>query len=156
MAIKVASGKMKRTIAFRLRPGTDVMEAITGVCEQEGIKNGVIVSCLGSLRSAVVFNPEPKPNAKIGFGYGDPIEFKGPIELVSATGMICHGDDGKVLLHVHASLSDQHGNAFGGHLIPGNKVLITVDVIINEIEGIDMVRKYDDETEIPIFHPDQL
>ncbi len=154
--IQSASGKIGRIVAFRLRPGTDVMEGITAMCEKENIKNGVILSMIGSLNGAKVFNPEPLATSKIGFGYGDPIKFGGAIELVTGAGMICHSEKDEVLLHVHVSLSDRHGNAYGGHLIPGNIVLLTVDVMIGVIEGIDMVRKYDDETEIPMFSPTQL
>ena len=58
-------------------------------------------------------------------------------------------------LHVHMSLSDRYGNAHGGHLVEGTKVLLTVDVIIAEIGGLVMGRKFDDELEVPLFAPKQ-
>ena len=48
-----------------------------------------------------------------------------------------------------------YGNAHGGHLVEGTKVLLTVDVIIAEIGGLVMGRKFDDELEVPLFAPKQ-
>ena len=51
------------------------------------------------------------------YGYGEPTILYGPIELTAAAGMICHDDDGNLLLHVHMSMSDQHGTGHGGCLL---------------------------------------
>ena len=59
--------------------------------------------------------------------------------------MICHDDDGNLLLHVHMSMSDQHGTGHGGHLIEGTKVLLTTDMVIAELDGLVMGRRFDEE-----------
>ena len=53
------------------------------------------------------------------------------------------------------TVTDRHGNAHGGHLVEGTKVLLTVDVILAEIEGLVMGRKFDTELEVPLFAPRQ-
>ena len=83
------------------------------------------------------------------------LQLTGPIELTNASGIICHDDEGNTNLHVHMTLTDRHGNAHGGHLVEGTKVLLTVDVIIAEIEGVVMGRKFDEELEVPLFAPRQ-
>ena len=75
--------------------------------------------------------------------------------MTNASGIICHDDEGNTNLHVHMTLTDRHGNAHGGHLVEGTKVLLTVDVIIAEIEGVVMGRKFDEELEVPLFAPRQ-
>ena len=92
---------------------------------------------------------------KAGYGYGEVLHLTGPIELTNASGIICHDDEGNTNLHVHMTLTDRHGNAHGGHLVEGTKVLLTVDVIIAEIEGVVMGRKFDEELEVPLFAPRQ-
>ena len=87
--------------------------------------------------------------------YGEVLHLTGPIELTAGSGIICHDDQGVTNLHVHMSLSDRYGNAHGGHLVEGTKVLLTVDVIIAEIGGLVMGRKFDDELEVPLFAPKQ-
>lgn len=67
--------------------------------------------------------------------------------------MICHDEKGETLLHVHVSYSDPYGNAHGGHMTEGNKVLITVDIVIAELEGFEMGRRYDEDLDLFIFNP---
>lgn len=153
--ISMAEGGIKRIVAARMSPGEDVMLGLEKICEKYGIKDGVILSGIGSLDGAQFFNPVPLKDRKAGYGYSEPIVMRGPIELAGLTGMICHDAEGQTLLHVHYSLSDQHGNAHGGHLIEGNKVLMTVDVVIGEIEGVEMGRGYDEDLEVFIFAPKQ-
>ena len=152
--MEMAQGKLGRVIALRLKPGTDVLLGLQEACERNGINNGVILSAIGSLTGVQYCNPVELPT-KAGYGYGEILHLTGPIELTNASGIICHDDEGNPNLHVHISLSDRHGNAHGGHLVEGTKVLLTVDVILAEIEGLVMGRKFDEELEVPLFAPRQ-
>ena len=152
--IEMAEGKLSRIVALRLTPGTDVLLGLTEACKRAGINNGVILSAIGSLDSPHFCDVVELPT-KAGFGYGETLHLTGPIELTNASGIICHDDEGNTNLHVHISLSDRHGNAHGGHLVEGTKVLLTVDVILAEIEGLVMGRKFDEELEVPLFAPRQ-
>ncbi len=153
MDYTTVSGSIKRIVAFRLKPGTGVMEGIEDICKKENIKNGVILSLIGSLDGARFFDLDKSDKAKMGWAYGDPIILEGGIELVTATGMACHDEQGQILLHIHATFSDKSGKAYGGHMIPGNKTLITVDGVLAEVEGIDMLRSLDPNTGSVVFDP---
>lgn len=155
--LEMAQGNLTRVIAVRLRPGTDVLQGLTEACRRAGINNGVILSAIGSLDGVAYCNPVELPDKKAGYGYGygEVLHLTGPIELTAGSGIICHDDQGVTNLHVHMSLSDRYGNAHGGHLVEGTKVLLTVDVIIAEIGGLVMGRKFDDELEVPLFAPKQ-
>ena len=152
--MEMAQGKLGRVIALRLKPGTDVLLGLEEACKRNNINNGVILSAIGSLDSPHFCNPVELPT-KAGYGYGETLHLTGPIELTNASGIIYHDDEGKTNLHVHMTLTDRHGNAHGGHLVEGTKVLLTVDVIIAEIEGLVMGRKFDNELEVPLFAPRQ-
>lgn len=153
--ITSAIGSLNRVIAIRVSPGEEVLSAIESACKEHNITNGIILSAIGSFDGARFFTPVPL-DTKAGAGYSDPIEMTGPIELLNATGMITHSEEGNQDFHIHVTFSDGKGNAFGGHLIPGNIVLLTLDMVIGEINGIDMVREYDEDLEVPIFCPKQL
>lgn len=155
--ILTAEGRPGRIIAARLLPGTDFMQGLMQVCKEHSMNNGIILSAIGSLKKTIFLDPVERPDLKAGYGYGEPLESDGPIELLAAAGFICHADDGEVLLHVHATMCLEDGEAFGGHLVDeGNEVLLTADVVLMEIDGIDMARKMDEETEILMFSPRQL
>ena len=148
-----STGKIGKILAFRLEPGEYVLEGIKKACEDANIKNGVIISGIGSLDGARYFNPIPINDKKSGYGYGEELILRGPIELVNVNGMICEDEDKQTLLHIHCGFSDQYGNAYGGHLIDGNKVLLTVDIVVGEIEGMIMGRRYDENLEVFVFNP---
>ena len=152
--IEMAEGKLSRIVALRLTPGTDVLLGLTEACKRAGINNGVILSAIGSLDSPHFCDVVELPT-KAGFGYGETLHLTGPIELTNASGIICHDDEGETNLHVHMTLTDRHGNAHGGHLVEGTKVLITVDVVVAEIEGMVMGRKFSEEMGVPLFAPRQ-
>ena len=152
--IEMAQGRLGRIIALRLTPGTDVLLGLTEACKRAGINNGVILSGIGSLNGVQYCNPVELP-PKAGYGYGETLHLTGPIELTNASGIICHDDEGNTNLHVHMTVTDRHGNAHGGHLVEGTKVLLTTDVVIAEINGIVMGRKFDNELEVPLFAPRQ-
>ena len=152
--MEMAQGKLGRVVALRLKPGTDVLLGLEEACKRSGINNGVILSAIGSLDSPHFCDVVEVPT-KAGYGYGEVLHLTGPIELTNASGIICHDDEGNTNLHVHMTLTDRHGNAHGGHLVEGTKVLLTVDVIIGEISGIVMGRKFDNELEVPLFAPRQ-
>ena len=153
-AMETAVGGLSRVLAIRLKPGTDVLLGLEEACKANGINNGVILSAIGSLKDPHFCNPVELPT-KAGYGYGETLHLTGPIELTNASGIICHDDEGNTNLHVHMTVTDRHGNAHGGHLVEGTKVLLTVDVIIGEISGVIMGRKFDNELEVPLFAPRQ-
>ena len=154
--IEMAQGKLGRVIVVRLRPGADVLLSLEEACREHNITNGVILSAIGSLDGVAYCNPVELPEIKAGYGYGETLHLTGPIELTSASGIICHDDEGTINLHVHMDLCDRHGNAHGGHLVEGTKVLLTLDAVIAEVEGIDMRRKYNNELGVPLLAPQQL
>ena len=153
-AMETAVGGLSRVLAIRLKPGTDVLLGLEEACKANGINNGVILSAIGSLDSPHFCDVVEVPT-KAGYGYGEVLHLTGPIELTNASGIICHDDEGNTNLHVHMTLTDRHGNAHGGHLVEGTKVLLTTDVVIAEINGIVMGRKFDNELEVPLFAPRQ-
>ena len=149
--IQSAAGKIERIVALRMTPGSDVLAGIIETCEKYQIKDGVIISALGSWRKVTFCNPTDLPNGKVG--YGDPTVFEGNFELLSLSGIICHDTDGKILPHAHLTISDEKGNAYGGHLMPGCEVLLTTDMVIGAITGIEMGRRMDEELGVPLFFP---
>ena len=152
--IEMAEGRISRVVPLRLRPGTDVLLGLTEAAKLAGIKNGVILSAIGSLNGAKYCDPVELPT-KAGYGYGEVLHLTGPIELLNAAGIICHDDQDEINLHIHVTLGDRHGGTHGGHLVEGTKVLLTVDVIIAELDGIVMGRKFDEYYQVPLFAPRQ-
>lgn len=147
-----ACGSTGKTIAARLLPNTDLIEGIEAVCEKNGVKHAS-VSCFGSFSKCGYMYLVPKAESKIGVGYGAVIECDGPIEFLNGTGVVCQ-NSGKYDVHFHATMCDKTGKVFGGHIVKGRTTtLTTVDLVIIEIAGIEMLRVSDEETALTQFFP---
>lgn len=149
--VRYGVGRAGRVVVARLAPGCDLLEAIQGVVEQEGIGAGVVVSGVASLNRAVLRNvlsrPKPFPITDANRVYTPREE---TLELIALTGNVAVRD-GRAVLHLHFVVSSgrESGNAYGGHLIPGCEVMSTGEVVILEVEGLAMRRRLDPETRAP-------
>ena len=145
--VTYAAGYAGKKVAVRLLPGTDVIEGIEKVCRENNITSAS-VECFGSLERAGFFVLIPKPSAKMKAGYGDLMKVEGPVELLNGVGIVCL-KDGVIDVHFHATMCDKDCKVFGGHLVKGeNPALTTVDMMISEIADVQILRKYDEETDL--------
>lgn len=143
LRFKNAVGSSGRTLIVRLQPGADLVRGIIQACQENGIRNGYIASCIGSLKRARFTYGVPDPAAKSGSGASPIVEF-GPItEFIGGQGSICHNEKGETLIHFHGLLCDK-GHIFGGHFDqPGNIVCTTMEIVIQEVLSVEMTRPFD-------------
>lgn len=147
-----ACGRTGKTVAARLLPNTDLIEGIEAVCIKNNIKHAY-VSCFGSFSKCGYMYLVTKPDAKVGAGYGDVIKCDGPIEFLNGTGVVCQ-NSGNYDTHFHATMCNETGKVFGGHVVKGyTPALTTVDLVIIEILDIEMLRVSDEETALTQFLP---
>ena len=151
-----AEGKLGRVLVLRLKPGTDLLGGVQAACERYGIRNGVILSAIGSLACVRYCDVEALPEKKCGYGYGAVLELNEPIELTGAGGVVCRDAEGNINLHIHICMSDKTGKAYGGHLVEGTRVLMTADIVLGEIEGVSMLREHDPEMDVYLLSPRQI
>ena len=113
---------------LRLKPGQDVYVEITNFIKTNKIQAASIISAVGSLSEAGLRFANKKDVTKI----------KGPLEVISLSGTT--SIDGT---HLHMSVADGEGKTLGGHLMEGNKVFTTLELVIAEYYGISFKRKLD-------------
>jgi predicted DNA-binding protein with PD1-like motif len=148
-----AIGGKGRLVAARLLPGKEVMEGITELIKTNGVKSGTITA-IGSLRSAKViwagsmeFGDNPMDVAVFH-------EMEGPVELGIGHGIFGRDDAGEVVIHFHALVMDKDGNMRCGNLFPGSApVLATVEVTIEEFEGLELKPTPDPVWKHTFLHP---
>ena len=152
MKATFASGTLSSAVMIRVLPGQDLIEGIEDVCNHLGITSGSITCCIGSLGKASLMFLVPSQN-KVGAAYIDPQTIPGPLQIVSAQGVIGQ-DEGAIFTHIHGLLVDKTGNVHGGHLIKGETpVLITSDIVVARIKGAQLRRAYDPEVEFKLLSP---
>jgi uncharacterized protein len=121
-------------VALRLKPGSDVKRELESITRETGLKAGWVVTCAGSLRTAVI--------RLAGRDYTRTLE--GHYEIISLTGTL--SPDGA---HLHIALADSRGETFGGHLEDGSIVYTTAELVIGQAQHFAFSRCYDPETGYP-------
>jgi len=117
-----------KTHVLRLKPGEDLRGSIIAYVEKTGLQAAWIASCVGSLRSyGLRFANQNEPNRGTGF-----------FEILGLTGTLSvHGS------HIHAVISDDNGMTKGGHLVDGNLIYTTAEIVICQTDQFIFKRQPD-------------
>lgn len=142
-------GKTGRIIVARLKPGSDLQESLQYIASEEGVEAGVILSGVGLLGEAQLRNckslPEAFPITDANRTY---LSFRRPLEILSISGNVSKVEE-KPLVHAHITLSYVEGDVItvlGGHLLGGCTVYGFAEIVIMALEGIEMEKRFDEET----------
>lgn len=149
--MEVSIGR-KGKIIIRLEPGEELIESIFKAYEENGLKNAIIINCIGSLKKITYVFAIEDSIKPLGFRYCDPIQEEGIFEFLSAQGNICRNTEGKLLHHIHTIFGDSTGKIKGGHLLEkSNIVLATMEIILEEMNDLNMIRAMDDIVKAPVL-----
>lgn len=115
----------------RLKPGEDLLEAISSYCSKHVIEAAYIGTCVGSLSTVTLRKGYTKTQMTL----------RGTYEIVSAVGTLSKGGH-----HIHMSVSDSDFQVLGGHIDRNTVVLTTVELVLIELESFELVRTIDATT----------
>ncbi len=131
---QVIPGKSK-CYTLRLTPHQDVKQSILAFAKENNIKAGYMLTAVGSLEVVHLrYANQDK---------GTPVQAH--VEVVSLTGTFSQS------AHLHMAVSDSTGRTFGGHLLDGNLVYTTLELVIADLEDVEFVREKD-----PAYGYDEL
>ena len=125
-------GQIQEIIRLRLDRGDLLLESIAGAIQKHNIQDGAVLTAAGSLQECTFHGVESlaeKPRQKF-------TTRKGPMEILNVNGLIAGGEP-----HLHMTLSDPSGPAFGGHLEKGCKVLYRAELTLAKFSGTALARK---------------
>jgi uncharacterized protein len=117
--------------AFRLKPGQDLRKEIEAYVKENNIAAGWISTCVGSLTNYNIRFANQQ-NGNTGSGH---------FEIVSLTGTVSTNGS-----HMHISISDSTGHTIGGHLLQGNIVYTTAEIVIQSAPNFIFKREKDGST----------
>ncbi len=122
MPVPLSSG---RYAALRLIPGDDPLAALRELQRQTGARAMALVTCVGSLTRAMIRHAN-RPDAT---------EYDGHFEITSLVGTIDPMGE-----HLHLTICDGEGRAFGGHLLPGSAVYTTAEIVVVILDDLAFSR----------------
>ena len=128
-------------IVLRLEIGEDIVACVKSVCDACSVKAAYITG-IGALKKAVVgvFNMDTKEYKAN--------EYNCFMELTALCGNVSFMN-GESYIHLHATLADEAGQAFGGHLNEG-VIGATAEIFITVLDGV-IDRVHCDETGLNVF-----
>ena len=127
-ASPVALASPMRTYALRLHPGDDLRRQLLAFTEQHHLRAAALVTCVGSLTTATL---------RLANQSG-PTVYHGHFEIVSLVGTLSVNGS-----HLHLAVADSTGRTFGGHLLDGNIVYTTAELVVGVLEELDFRRETD-------------
>ncbi|MBO8167659.1 MAG: DNA-binding protein [Thermoanaerobacteraceae bacterium] len=131
-----------RILMGRVPHDADLLQWLTHFVQENHIRLGEI-SLIGAVKKAV-----------LGYYHQDRQEYEQlvidmPLEIANGTGNVSL-KDGKPFVHLHVTLADDRGTAFGGHVAEGTRVF-ACEVIIREFTGTELSRHKDETTGLTLW-----
>ncbi len=116
---------------LRLQPGEDVRISLHDWAHANIIEAAAITSAVGSLTHAHLRYANR----------ADGIMTTTDMEVLSLSGTLSiHG------MHLHLSVADRDGKMLGGHMLDGCIVRTTLELTIQEIDGVRLLRVKDEQS----------
>lgn len=116
---------------LRLKPNKDLKIELMNWTAKNKIEAAFIISGLGSLKAL---------NLRFA-GNSVGTRMHGSFEIISLSGTLSVNEG-----HIHICVSNEKGETFGGHLLDGNIIYTTVEILIVELGEYTFKREFDAET----------
>lgn len=129
--LSMAQSSKSEVFALRLSPGQDIKTEIQLAVKKLGWKAACVVTCVGSLNQAHLrFANQPSGSL-----------VPGKLEILSLSGTLSAES-----CHLHLSVADSTGKTTGGHLLEGNLVYTTAEVVLLHLTDLEFNRETDPAT----------
>jgi hypothetical protein len=128
--------EIKRLVLVRFKYNTDLLKGLQQAVKDEKIKNGVILSGVGSVtRYHVHAVSNTTLPAKLAY-----TQREGAMDLIAVNGYVLGGR-----IHAHITMTDDQ-KAFGGHLHEGTSVFTFAIVTLGVLDDNLDLSRFDDST----------
>jgi uncharacterized protein len=120
-----------KAFALRLHPHQDLRQELESFARSRELRAAFVLTCVGSLRHAALRLADKD----------DTTHYEDKFEILSLVGTL--SPDGA---HLHIALADGTGRTIGGHLMEGNLIYTTAEIVVGELAGVRFSRPIDPET----------
>jgi predicted DNA-binding protein with PD1-like motif len=131
-------------LVIGFKPGEMLLESLRAAIQDQGVRNGAVVSGIGTLKTCQMHYVE-----HTGFPPSDHFyTLSKPLELLSVSGLIADGEP-----HLHIVVSCGQDEVYGGHLEPGSEVLYLAEIAILVFNPLELERRPDTARMIKLLAP---
>jgi predicted DNA-binding protein with PD1-like motif len=146
--MKSCQGTIGRVFVIRLEDGDVIPECIERFAKKNKVAMGHVVLVGGIGGGQIVVGPRHS-NAMPPEPMLLPVD---GVHEIAGVGVLAPGEDGKPVLHIHASLG-RSGQTMTGCLRPGVMTWIVGEAILYEIVGAKAIRVKDNKTGFSLLEP---
>ena len=129
-------------VVVGFKPGELLLESIKDAIQSQGIRNGAVVSGIGTLKTCQMHYVEHTSFPPRDHFY----TLNKPLELLSVNGLIADGEP-----HLHIAVSCGDHEMYGGHLEPGSEVLYLAEIAILVFDDLPLERQLDPERKVKLL-----
>ena len=126
-------------VPMRLEPGQDLRDVLGTVLSLHQAEAGFVMQGIGSLSVVSLRLAGAKTSQSL----------QGDFEILTLAGSL--GTNG---VHLHMSVADAQGKVIGGHLLPGNVVRTTAEIMVALLPDHQFTRVADPVTGFAELHID--
>ena len=134
---------VKRTVIGQIGRDKDLYNEITRIAQDNNISVGRITG-MGAVQSAKLAYYDQKTMKYYDIVIGE------AMEIVSLYGNIST-KEGKTFVHANVVISDEKGNGKVGHLLPGGTPVFACEIVIEEFDGPELIREFDEKTGLALW-----
>jgi hypothetical protein len=138
----ICSTAATELIALGIQPGEMLLESIQQACRDRDIRNGAVVSGIGTLKTCHMHYIEHTDFPPTDRFY----RLEEPLELLSVSGIIADGEP-----HLHIVVSRGEDRVYAGHLEPGSEVAYLAEIAILKCNDLAMTRRLDERRRIKLL-----
>jgi hypothetical protein len=138
----ISSTAPVEVIAIGIQPGEMLLESIRRACKDRDIRNGAVVSGIGTLKTChlhYIRRTEFPPADEF-------YTLEKPLELLSVSGIIADGDP-----HLHVVVSCGREEVYAGHLEEKSEVLYLAEIAILKCNELNLTRTPDERRKIKLL-----
>lgn len=137
-------------IVGRLMKDVDLFEGIKEVCRHFQVEAAQF-QCIGSLKHAT-YVQVVRGDTEGAVKYSEKKRSTSAVEILSGTGFVGLGEDGKLDVHFHGMIIDCDHQLSGGHFLNGeNPTAVTVEFILFPLKEVHLQRGIDPHWNMPAF-----
>lgn len=143
MNVIVGTENSAELIIIGFHPGELLLESINKVLDEYKIRNGIILTGYGTLKSCHLHYVQDTKFPPTDIIYA----LEKPLELISMDGIIADGSP-----HIHISVACGKDEIYGGHLENNSEVLYLAEMSILKLSDIKLIRQYDVDRAISLLN----
>lgn len=124
--------KQGRNFLLKIEPGQKIVERLQIFAKQEGVKNAVINSAIGSVKDVYFRGIKSGAKRPITEPRMRQHHEEGPLEMLGLEGNLIVDETGDADSHFHILMSKSSGEVIGGHLYDA-EVFVSCEILLTEI-----------------------